>query len=438
MRIRKLLAYTIALLLLSACGGGGGSTTPSSSAPSTSSSSSSSESSSSVSSSSSSESSSSSTAGFPSYNSQPLPADDTGMESTAIEIAGRMKIGLNIGNTLEAWGGQSETYWGNPVITEAFVAFAKQSGFNTIRLPVSWDQYANQNTAEIEQEWLDRVQEVVQYCIDQDLYVLVNIHWDGGWLEENVTPQDQAEVNARQQAYWEQIATQLRDFDERLMFASANEPHTDDAEQMEVLLSYHQTFVDTVRATGGKNAYRILVVQGPKTDIETTNELMHSLPIDTVPERLMAEVHFYSPYNFALMEQDETWGNRFFYWGEGYHSETDTAHNATWGEEEYVDEIFNLVKTQFADQGIPVILGEYGAMMRTHLTGEDLDLHLASRAYYLKTITERAMANGMVPMFWDTGSLLDRDDYTVLDQQGLDGLMEGAEVNPPYWQTSQD
>ncbi len=433
--INKFFACAAMVLLLSACGsGGGGSTAPSSSAPSSSSSSSSSESSSSVSSSSSSESSSSSTAGFPSYNTQPLPADNTGMESTATEIAGEMEIGLNIGNTLEAWGGRSETYWGNPVITEEFVAFAKQSGFNTIRLPVSWDQYADQETAEIEQEWLDRVKEVVQYCIDQDLYVLVNIHWDGGWLEENVTPVDQAQVNARQKAYWEQIATQLRDFDERLMFASANEPHADNAEQMAVLLSYHQTFVDTVRATGGKNAYRILVVQGPRTDIETTYDLMHSLPVDTVPERMMAEVHFYSPYNFALMEQDESWGNRFFYWGEGFHSETDTEHNATWGEEDYVDATFNLVKTQFADQGIPVILGEYGAMTRTHLTGENLELHLASRAYYLKTITERAMAYGMVPMFWDTGSLLDRDDYTVLDQQGLNALMEGAAVNPPYWQ----
>lgn len=429
--INKFLLSTGLVLLLSACGsGGGGGTAPSSSASSSSSSSS-------ESSVSSSSSSSSSTAGFPSYNTQPLPADNTGMESTAIEIAGQMKIGLNIGNTLEAWGGQSETYWGNPVITEEFVAFAKQSGFNTIRLPVSWDQYANQETAEIDQEWLDRVKEVVQYCIDQDLYVLVNIHWDGGWLEENVTLDDQAEVNARQKAYWEQIATLLRDFDGRVMFASANEPHTDSAEQMEVLLSYHQTFVDTVRATGGKNAYRVLVVQGPKTDIETTHELMHTLPIDTVPERMMAEVHYYSPYNFTLMEQDESWGNRFYYWGEGFHSATDTERNADWGEEEYVEATFNLVKTQFADQGIPVILGEYGAMARTHLTGDDLELHLASRAYYLKTITERAMAYGMVPMFWDTGSLLDRGNNTVLDQQALDALIEGANVNAPYWQNQE-
>src|SRR5690606_3638738 len=162
----------------------------------------------------------------------------------------------------------------------------------------------------IEQQWLDRVQEVVQYCIDNDLYVLVNIHWDGGWLELNITPEKQAEVNARQKAYWQQIATLLRDFDERVMFASANEPHVENAEQMAVLLSYHQTFVDTVRATGGKNAHRVLVVQGPKTDIRTTFDLMHSLPVDAVPDKMMAEVHFYDPFNFTIMDQDESWGNR--------------------------------------------------------------------------------------------------------------------------------
>lgn len=429
MTIHKMLAYTGMALLLSACGSGG-SNTP---VPTTTSSSSiSSESSSETSSS-----SSSTVAGFPEYNTQPLPADMTGMESTAAELAGRIKIGLNIGNTLEAMGGKTETYWGNPVITEEFVAFAKQSGFNAIRLPISWDQYADQETAKIEQQWLDRVQEVVQYCIDNDLYVLVNIHWDGGWLERNVTPEKQAEVNARQKAYWQQIATLLRDFDERVMFASANEPHAENAEQMAVLLSYHQTFVDTVRSTGGKNAYRVLVVQGPLTDIETTNELMHSLPVDTVPNRMMAEVHFYSPYNFAIMEEDESWGNRFFYWGDGFHSETDTAHNATWGEEDYVDEIFDMIKTQFVDQGIPVLLGEYGATKRTHLTGDDLQLHLASRGYYFKTVTELAIAHGMLPFFWDTGGLLDRHNYTVLDQLALDGLIEGAEVNPPYWQNAE-
>jgi len=240
-------------------------------------------------------------------------------------------------------------------------------------------------------------------------------------------------VIARQKAYWEQIATVLRDFDERLMFASANEPHVENESNMAVLTAYHQTFVDAVRATGGKNAYRVLVVQGPDTDIEKTNEWMTLLPTDTIAERMMAEVHFYSPFNFTLMEQDESWGNRFYYWGRGFHSTTDPTRNATWGEEDYVDATFALMKQQFADQGIPVILGEYGMGIRDFLTGENLELHLASRAYYLNYVTQQAIANGMLPFYWDTGGLLDRGNNSVKDQQGLDALIEAATASEPFW-----
>ncbi len=427
----KVLVMSGVVLAVASCGGGsGGSSTPVSSVPVASSSSA-------LSSSSAVEqsSSASSAQALPSYNTNPLAPDMTGMESTAAQIAGRIRVGLNIGNTLEAYGAKSETYWGNPRITREFVNFAKQSGFNAIRLPVSWDQYANQSTGQIEQAWLDRVKDVVQYCIDEDMYVLVNIHWDGGWLEENVTPARQAENKAKQKAYWEQIATLLREFDERVIFASANEPNVDTAAQMAVLNDYHQTFVDAVRSTGGKNAYRVLVVQGPFTDIEKTNELMTQLPTDTISGRMMVEVHYYSPWNYTGMQKDEPWGNRFFYWGKDFLSTTDTAHNPTWGEEEHVDAMFDLMKKQFVDQGIPVILGEYGTGIRTHLTGENLQLHLDGRAFYFYYITKQAIAYGMLPFYWDIGSLLDRRNLTVLDQQALDALIDGANEQPPFWQT---
>ena len=95
----------------------------------------------------------------------------------------------------------------------------KQSGFNAVRIPVSWNQYANASTAQIQAQWLDRVKQVVQYCVNADLYVILNIHWDGGWLENNITTRSQSTVNAKQKAFWEQIATKLRDFDEHLIFA---------------------------------------------------------------------------------------------------------------------------------------------------------------------------------------------------------------------------
>ncbi|MDA3880826.1 MAG: cellulase family glycosylhydrolase, partial [Prolixibacteraceae bacterium] len=146
-----------------------------------------------------------------------------------------------------------------------------------------------------------------------DMYVVLNIHWDGGWLERNCTTEAQAEVNAKQKAFWEQLATHLRDFDEHLLFASANEPHVENTIQMEILRSYHQTFVNAVRATGGKNSYRVLVVQGSSTDVEKTNNLMKSIPTDVAEDRLMAEIHYYTPYQFCLMTEDASWGKMFYY-----------------------------------------------------------------------------------------------------------------------------
>ena len=366
---------------------------------------------------------------YPSYNTSPIAADMSGMGADAKAIAAQIRVGWNVGNTLEAVGG--ETAWGNPKVNAKLIRLVKQSGFNAIRLPTAWDQYADPSTGKISATWLKRVKEIVQDCVDNDVYVILNIHWDGGWLENNVTAAKQVAVNARQKAYWEQIATYLRDIDQHLLFASANEPNVEDAGQMAVLMSYHQTFVDTVRATGGRNAYRVLVVQGPSTDIDKTAKLMSSMPTDKVAGRMMAEVHFYSPYNFALMSKDEDWGKQFYYWGAPNHSATDPAHNPVFGEEAMIDTEFASLKRQFIDKGIPVVLGEFAAMRRTNLTGEALKLHLASRNYYHHYIVQRAIANGVVPFYWDVGAqsadsggIFDRNTNTVRDQAALDSLMK--------------
>jgi len=368
---------------------------------------------------------------YPSYNISPTKPDTSGMSSNAAQLAAKMKIGWNLGNTLEAIGG--ETAWGNPKATKALITTIKQNGFNAVRIPCSWDQYADPATAKIKSAWLSRVKEVVQYCIDNDVYVILNIHWDGGWLENNCTPQKRDAVNAKQRAYWEQIATCLRDFDEHLIFASANEPAVANALQMGVLLSYHQTFIDAVRSTGGKNAYRTLVVQGPSTDFDKTLRLMTKMPEDKVKNKLMLEVHSYTPYQFALMTQDEKWGNQFYYWGRGYHSSTDTTHNATWGEESEIDRIAKAMKTKFIDNGIPVIIGEFGVIRRSSLTGDALVHHLGARAHYFEYFVKRVKANGLIPFYWDEGSLgnnsfgiFSRRTNAIADHQALDSLMRGT------------
>lgn len=368
---------------------------------------------------------------YPSYVNWIAP-DETGMSSTAGMLANKIKLGWNIGNTLEAIGG--ETAWGNPRVTKELIDLVKKNGFNAIRIPCSWNQnLANNSTAQLRKDWLDRVKEVVKYCVDNDMYVLLNIHWDGGWLENNCTTAKQKENNAKQKAFWEQIAMQMREFDEHVLFASANEPNVENATQMAVLKSYHQTFIDAVRSTGGKNSYRVLVVQGPSTDIEKTNTLMNSLPTDKLQYKLMVEIHYYTPFNFCGLEADATWGKMFYYWGKDYHSTVDVARNASWGEESTVDLHFKMMKAKFIDKGIPVIMGEYGVVRRYNLTGEALTLHLASRAYYLKYVTKQAKANGIMPFFWDAGGndskasgLFNRKNNTVFDQQALDAIIEGA------------
>jgi endoglucanase len=367
---------------------------------------------------------------YPSYNTSPKAPDTSGMSSNAVQLAAKFKLGWNIGNTFEAPGG--ETGWGSPVITEEYIKFVKQQGFNAIRLPCAWNwqHLTNEATAQIDPNWLNRVKEVIGYCVKNDLYVLLNIHWDNGWLDHNINKAKQDSVNAKQKALWEQIATALRDFDEHLMLAGANEPPAENDEQMEILASYHQTFVNAVRSTGGKNSYRVLVVQGPSTDIEKTNSLMRKLPTDVVPNRMMAEVHFYTPYQFCLMfDGDASWGKMFYYWGAGNHSKNEADRNASWGEEKDIIKLFAMMKKKFTDKGIPVILGEYGAFRRNAGSNvpKDLVAHNKAVDHWITFVTKQAIAHGFKPFWWDTGGALDRQNFIVKDQRTIDALNAGGE-----------
>jgi hypothetical protein len=158
---------------------------------------------------------------------------------------------------------------------------------------------------------------------------------------------------------------------------------------------------------------------------------MNTLPTDQIEDRLMVEVHYYSPYQFCLMKNDEWWGKMFYYWGEGYHHSTDTDRNANWGEEDFVEDTFNLMKNKYTSKGIPVLLGEFGAFIRTSLTGDNLALHRASREYYHKYIVQSAINKDIIPVYWDNGvaaefRLFDRNTGAVTDQGLVTALMEGV------------
>ena len=182
---------------------------------------------------------------------------------TAQAVASQINLGWNLGNTLEAICG--ETAWGNPATNQALIDAVKAAGFNAIRIPVSWNCHITDGSTTIPAAWMTRVKQVVDMAIAQNMYVIINIHWDGGWLQDHVTFADQPAVNARQDALWTQIANAFKTYDQHLLFAGTNEVHADygtpTSEHITVQQSYNQTFVNAVRATGGNNASRTLVVQ---------------------------------------------------------------------------------------------------------------------------------------------------------------------------------
>lgn len=349
---------------------------------------------------------------------------DEGMESDAMTLAAKMYAGWNLGNTLEAIGG--ETAWGNPKVTAELIKSVKELGFNAVRIPCSWDQYIEDGgTYKVKDEWLNRVYEVVGYCVSNDMYAIVNIHWDGGWLENNCTADKQEANNKKQKALWTQIANKLNVYDEHLLFAGCNEPNVENTAQMAVLKSYEQTFIDAVRATGGNNAVRNLIVQGPSTDIGKTDNLFGDMPTDVVKDRLMVEVHYYTPWTFCGLEKDEDWGRMAYFWGD--YKVEGSNRNATSGDMTEMSELFAKMKSQFVDKGIPVILGEHGAMVRTGL-GENQEAHNKSREQFNEVVTREAKNHGMVPFFWDGGTfaMIKRADGTIGDKYTYDGIMRGA------------
>ncbi len=355
---------------------------------------------------------------------------------TAKELAAEMGFAWNIGNSMEA--PSDPTSWGNPLPSQQLIDSVKAAGIKTIRIPCAWDSHADKATNEINSTWMAQVKQVVDYCIKDSLFVVLNIHWDGGWLEENITPAKQAEVNKKQGAYWRQIATAFRNYDRHLLFAGANEPAVQDvygtafgADRMAVLNSYHQTFIDTVRATGGNNASRTLIVQGPRSDIELTNQVMNTMPTDKIADRLMAECHFY-PYQFCLMVNDEDWGKVFYYWGKNNLSTTDTERNTTWCDEHFVDSMFTFLKKKFVDKNIPVLLGEFGAMKRMTLTGDTLRRHIQSRRTFYEYVLSSAKQNGIIPAAWDAGgkgdktmTIFDRKTGAIFDLGLLNAIRSG-------------
>ena len=363
----------------------------------------------------------------------------------ATEIAPKMYPGWNLGNTLEG-GGTDNVYtnkgglgaekaWQGTTTTQEIIDFVAAQGFKSVRIPAGMT---------IDAAWMARVKEIVDYCINDGLYVLLNDHWDGGWIQgtfkKDITEPTMAANCEKMKRLWTQIAEAFMDYDEHLLLAGLNEPEAETEPQIKALMTYEQAFIDAVRATGGNNASRTLVVQGPNTSIELSSKYVDmSKFVDTASKALMIEVHYYSPPQFTGVWEGPNGDEPYYFWGAANHvpSGTYKKYNCTWGEEAYVREQMQMMKEAFVDKGYPVILGEYGANWREFSNNSIQKKHDASIRLFHKTINEEAIKRGVIPYVWDinnpnrygTGGIMciiDRSKPAVFDQNSLDGIMEGA------------
>jgi hypothetical protein len=192
-------------------------------------------------------------------------------------------------------------------------------------------------------------------------------------------------------------------------------------------MSYYQTFVDTVRATGGKNANRwlILPIQGDASWVP-------ALPTDSTPHRLMLEFHDYTPSLFTIIHEDQSWGKAFYYWGSAYHNPGDPTRNATFGEEGDVDWGFQQLKEQFVDKGIPVLIGEFQAAATPGLTGDAKTWNNASALYWNKFVGDSARAHGLSPFYWSTPNApFTYDSAGTITSQDIVNVLTGGAAPPP-------
>ncbi len=370
-------------------------------------------------------------------------------------IAEDMGAGWNLGNTLEANSGgtPSETAWGNPEVTQEMISAVADAGFKTIRVPVSYLSKINDSDGyKLDSEWLDRIQQVVDYCYNENLYVILNVHGDGyntitgGWLLVN--GEDQDYIKEKYEALWKQLAERFKDYDEHLIFESMNEVfngeyNDPDPEQYDNLNAYNQIFVDTVRATGGNNPHRWLLVPGWNTDINyTVNDYGFEMPTDskcTADEnRLMLSVHYYQPWDYCGTETIKT-----YLWGKKGQELIDTYNFtpkalATWGDETHLEGQMTSLKEKYVDNKIPVIIGEYGAIdKKTAVAGFEEQI-ASNRVYFNSYLAGTAASMGIIPVYWDNGyngnygfALFNRKTMEQTQPEIISGIVKAvAEKNP--------
>ncbi len=327
---------------------------------------------------------------------------------STMQIVREMGIGINLGNTYEAvrtdlspernTAIDYERGWGSVEITEDIIKGYASEGFESLRIPVAWsNMMLDDGTYTISDDYLTRVQQVVDWALDAGLYVVINEHWDGGWI--NKIPTDE-NLEKKYLHIWEQVADRFKDYGDHLIFESQNEEFGNWKDKNGNTLFWghwegekesggkqkaydwanklNQEFVDTVRASGGNNAKRHLLISGIETDANLTYDPMFKMPDDPAG-RMAVSVHYYAPNDFAL---DYGQGNIRDTWG-------------TMADYQELYDYMDKLEENFIDKGIPVIIGECcnGARMADKKPGE--------ARKFMTAVCEAAYARNCCPMLWD-------------------------------------
>lgn len=329
---------------------------------------------------------------------------------TSLEVAELMGNGINLGNTMEAYGRANlgvgaevsayETCWGQPVTTQEMITAMKDAGFDSLRIPVAWTNAMNFESGDytIGEDYLNRVAEIVDYARNADMYVIINDHWDGGWwgMFGSATEETREQAMEIYKSMWTQIATRFKDYSDYVIFESANEElgyrlnDTDiakdsgalsDEECFPVVNEINQTFVDIVRGTGGNNAQRFLLIAGFGTEINNTCNDMYVMPTDTAKNKLLVSVHYYDPSGYCINTSLASWGTK----------------------QDYTNMNESLAKmTKFTDAGYGVIIGEYGVLIESDNQLKDNTMD------YFTNFLNNCDIYGYVPMLWDCNNQFNR------------------------------
>ncbi|MBC3757176.1 glycoside hydrolase family 5 protein [Hyunsoonleella sp. SJ7] len=323
--------------------------------------------------------------------------DDGEMRNiSSFEIVSEMKIGWNLGNSLDAEG-PTETHWGNPVTTKDMIDAIANRGFKTIRIPVTWRFHQGPSpNYTVSKAWLDRVEEVVNYARANNMYVILNTHHEDTWIIPTYTKAN--EVKNRLSKLWTQIATRFRNYSDYLIFETLNEPRYENtpqewtggtAEGRDVVNQYHQVCLDAIRATGGNNISRHVMISTYAAS--TFPVAINALKIPNNDDKAIVSLHSYFPFPFTLGGTDTTWGTN--------------------SDKQALDAEMDKIKAKFIDSGIPVVLGEWSSGNLNNLSDR-----ITHAAYYANAAAQR----GMPCVWWDNGKIgVSKDDLGIFNRRNL-------------------